>query len=69
MIADVSAILRDYNISIETMIQRGRDPGQPVSIVITTHECSLKNMRAAMDKIAVLSTISAKPTVLRIETF
>ena len=69
VIADVSAILRDFGISIETMIQRGRDPHQPVSVVITTHDCSLKNMRGATAKIAALSTIAAPPTVLRIETF
>ena len=69
VIADVSAILRDFGISIETMIQRGRDPNQPVSVVITTHECSLKDIRGATAKIAALSTVAEPPTVLRIETF
>ncbi len=69
VIADVSAILRDFGISIETMIQRGRDPSHPVSVVITTHECSLKDIRGAKAKIAALSTIAEPPTVLRIETF
>lgn len=69
VIADVSAILRDYAISIETMIQRGRDPGQPVSVVITTHECSREAIRAAAEKIAALPSVTAAPTVLRIEQF
>lgn len=67
VIADVSAILRDYKISIETMLQRGRDPGQPVSVVITTHACSREAIRAAAAKIARLPSITAPPTVLRIE--
>lgn len=69
VIADVSAILRDYKISIESMIQRGRDPGQPVSVVITTHDCSRKNIRAAMEKIGKLPSIASAPTVIRIERF
>lgn len=69
VIADVSAILRDFGISIESMIQRGRDPGQPVSVVITTHECSREAIRAASAKIAALKSVAATPTVLRIERF
>lgn len=67
VIADVSAILRDYKISIESMIQRGRDPNQPVSVVITTHECSRAAIRNAVEKIATLSSVAAAPSVLRIE--
>lgn len=69
VIADVSAILRDFKISIESMIQRGRDPGQPVSVVITTHECSRHAIRGALEKIAKLGCIVAPPTVIRIEQF
>jgi homoserine dehydrogenase len=69
VIADVAAVLRDSNISIETMIQRGRAPGQAVSVVITTHDCSRAYIREAMEKIENLSTVVASPTVLRIEQF
>lgn len=66
VIADVTAILRDYNISIETMLQRGRDPVQPVSVVITTHECSRANIRKAAQKIGALTSVVSPPTILRI---
>lgn len=69
VIADVSAILRDFDISIETMLQRGRAPEQPVSVVITTHSCSRAAMRCAAKKIASLQCVMAEPTVLRIERF
>jgi homoserine dehydrogenase len=69
VIADVSAILRDFKISIETMIQRGRDPGQPVSVVITTHECSRASIRSAVAKIATLPSMASPPTILRMEKF
>jgi homoserine dehydrogenase len=66
VIADVSAILRDGLISIESIIQRGRDPGQPVSVVLTTHACSRAAMRTAIGQIAELSSVTAPPSVLRI---
>lgn len=69
VIADVSAILRDSRISIETMLQRGRDPGQPVSVVITTHECSRAAIRAAAQKIEDLESVLAPPTIMRIQKF
>lgn len=69
VIADVSAILRDFGISIETMLQRGRAPGQAVSVVITVHGCSKDAMRSAVKKIAALQCVTAEPTVLRIERF
>lgn len=69
VIADVSAILRDYKISIESLLQRGRAPGQPVSVIITTHECSRAAIHAAAKKIAGISAITAPPTILRIEQF
>ncbi len=44
VIADVSAILRDKNISIGGLMQRGRNPGQSVPVVITTHETRHSDM-------------------------
>lgn len=67
VIAELSAILRDHAISIEALLQRGRDPGQPVSIVIVTHEISKAAMMAALAEIGHLSTVTAPPTCLRIE--
>lgn len=66
VIADITAILRDHAISIESMLQRGRDPGQPVSVVIMTHDCSRADIRAAAAKIGALGSIVAKPTILRV---
>lgn len=65
VIADVSAILRDEKISIESMIQRGRSPGQIVSVVLTTHECSKKAMNSARERIATLGCVDSPPSILR----
>ncbi|MCK5274865.1 MAG: homoserine dehydrogenase, partial [Alphaproteobacteria bacterium] len=38
VIADIAAALRDEQISVEAMLQRGRAPDEMVPVVITTHE-------------------------------
>ncbi len=65
VIADVAAILRDYRISIESLIQRGRDPGQPVTVVLTTHEAKRKNINEAASIIGALKSVSSAPLILQ----
>lgn len=67
VMADLTAVLRDHNISIEALIQRGRDPGQPVSVVVVTHEIDRAAMRAAVERLGTLPSVVEKPTCLRIE--
>ncbi len=69
VLADISAILRDHSISVESLLQRGRDPGKPVSIVMTTHPARHADMMGAAQALASLKSLSQKPCVLRIETF
>lgn len=68
VLADVSAILRDHNVSIEAFLQRGRDPGQPVPLVMTTHETRHKDMTAACEKIENLPNVLEKPCLMPIES-
>ncbi|MBF0251123.1 MAG: homoserine dehydrogenase [Alphaproteobacteria bacterium] len=65
--ADVAAALRDHQVSMESMIQRAREPGEPVPVVLTTHETTEANMRAALDAIAKLDSVTEKPRMIRIE--
>ena len=67
VIADISAILRDLNISIGSMLQRGRDPGEPVPVVLITHECKEKALTKAMEQISALKAVAEKPKIIRIE--
>lgn len=69
VIADIAAILRDNHISIESLLQRGRDPNQPVMVVITTHEIRRGNIDAAARSLSQLSTISAQPLILPLLKF
>jgi homoserine dehydrogenase len=67
VIADVTAILRDNRISLESMLQRGRSPGEAVPVVVTTHDCEEAQMVAALARIAALDTVVEKPALIRIE--
>lgn len=68
VIAAVSAILRDYKVSLESVLQRGRSPGQPVPVVLTSHETRARDMADAVRKIARLKAVVADPFLMRIET-
>ena len=67
VIADVTAVLRDQGISLESMLQRGRSPGEAVPVVLVTHETKESAMRAALDRIAALGAVMEAPAMIRIE--
>ena len=67
VIADVTAALRDHGISLESMLQRGRSPGEAVPVVLVTHETRESAMRDAVARIAALGTVMEEPTLIRIE--
>jgi homoserine dehydrogenase len=67
VIAGVAAALRDEQVSMESMLQRGRSPGEAVPVVLVTHETRESAMRAALDRIGALQTVMEDPTLIRIE--
>jgi homoserine dehydrogenase len=69
VIADVAAALRDEQVSMESMIQRGRAPGEAVPVVLTTHITVEAAMRRALKKIESLDTVLEPPHMIRIEDF
>ncbi len=69
VIADVAAALRDEQVSMASMIQRGRAPGEAVPVVLTTHATVEAAMRRALDAIAALDTVLEPPRMIRIEDF
>ncbi len=66
-IADVTAALRDHDVSLESMIQRGRHPDEMVPVVLTTHETREDSLRRALDRIEALDTVLEPPRLIRIE--
>ena len=67
VMADISAALRDHEVSIESLLQRGRNPGQIVPIVLTSHDIVEDRMRGAIDAIAALPAVAEPPRMIRIE--
>ncbi|MEE8284513.1 MAG: homoserine dehydrogenase [Alphaproteobacteria bacterium] len=68
VMAEITAIFRDQAISLESMLQRGRAPGEPVPVVLTTHETEEAAMGRALAHISGLDTMVAPPRMIRIET-
>jgi homoserine dehydrogenase len=69
VMADVTAIFRDEAISLDSMLQRGHAPGDPVAVVLETHICEEAAMSAALAKIGRLPNMLRPPRMIRIESF
>ncbi|MBV9522205.1 MAG: homoserine dehydrogenase [Alphaproteobacteria bacterium] len=67
VIADITAALRDEQVSLESMIQRGRAPGEAVPVVLTTHITQEAAMRRALERIGRLDSVLESPRMIRIE--
>ena len=65
--ADIASALRDSDVSMEAVIQRGRAPGETVPVVMTVHNTKESSMHAALDKIAKLEAVVETPRLIRIE--
>ncbi len=68
VLADVAACMRDHEVSIEALIQRARNPHEPVPIVLTTHEVSEAEMTEALAQIGALESVLEPPRMIRIES-
>ena len=67
VLADVTAVLRDHNISVESLLQQGRsDEGVhgTVPVVLTTHDTESQSMSAAIEEIKKLDAVTAEPTLM-----
>ena len=68
VIADVTAVFRDEQVSIESMIQRARSETEAVPVVLNMHECEEAAMQRALSRIATLDSVVEAPTMIRIES-
>ncbi len=67
VLARISGILGRHQISIASVIQREREHGASVPIVIRTHQARERNLRRALEHIDRLPVVRAKSVVIRIE--
>lgn len=69
VLADVTKILADQNISIEAIIQKQPLQGETsLPVIMLTQQTLEKEMNAAIAKIESLSTINGKVSRIRVET-
>lgn len=66
VMAAVSATFGDHHISMESVMQRGRSPDMPVSLVLKTHETSDAAMENAISSLMRLECVLGTPIRLRI---
>ena len=68
VLADITRILADLQISIDAFLQKEPMEGETlVDIIILTHLTQEKNMNAAIEKVENLSTVMGKVTKIRLE--
>ncbi|TSA03588.1 MAG: homoserine dehydrogenase [Nitrospiraceae bacterium] len=67
VLSQLSGVLGGHEISISSVLQRGRRDGQTVPVVMTTHLAVERNMQAALREIAALPFVSGQTTLVRIE--
>jgi homoserine dehydrogenase len=66
VLAAIAEKLRDHDISIESVLQRSRDPDRPVNLVIITHECSRGALQDVLHDIEALQDITQCSNTMRI---
>jgi homoserine dehydrogenase len=67
VLARIAGILGDKGISIEQMVQRGREANAPVDVVMLTHEAKESSVQAALAWIDALEFVVHPTRVIRIE--
>ncbi|MDW7565692.1 MAG: homoserine dehydrogenase [Nitrosomonadaceae bacterium] len=68
VLADITRILADLNISIDAMVQKEPGEGEDqVNIIMLTHQTREKNINSAISKIEALPVVSGKVTRIRLE--
>jgi homoserine dehydrogenase len=65
--AEIAAALHDHKVSMEAILQRGRNPGEAVPVVLTTHETEEAAMIATLAAIEKSDAVVETPMLIRIE--
>jgi homoserine dehydrogenase len=68
VLAEIARRLAESEVSIESMIQRGRAHGGQVAIVMITHECVETAVEKALKAIAASDKVLAKPCMIPMES-
>lgn len=69
VLADLTAIFRDESVSVEALLQRGRNPDGTVPVVLTTHETNEAAIHRSVQRFKGLKSVVEDPRILPIEIF
>jgi len=67
VLAEVTSIFKKEQISLRSFLQHSHKPGEPVNLVLTTHDTQESSMLHAIDAMAKLESVKEKPYMIRIE--
>jgi homoserine dehydrogenase len=68
VLSKISGVLGGHNISIASVIQKGRRIGETVPLVMMTHHACERDMQAALHEIDhIASDVTAKTVLIRVE--
>jgi homoserine dehydrogenase len=67
VLSRISGILGSNNISIKSVIQKGREKERAVPLVMMTHEAKERDMVRALKEINRLPIVSGKVMYIRVE--
>ncbi len=66
VLAEIAAAMRDANVSIESLIQRGEAPDGGVLLVLTTHHCAVARVSDALTSLAGSDSLVGAPMLMPI---
>jgi homoserine dehydrogenase len=67
VLSKISGVFGEHNISIASVIQKGRSKAGAVPLVILTHKAKEKDVLEALEKIDKLPVVAAKSVFIRVE--
>lgn len=67
VLSQISGILGKYSISIASVLQKERGPGEAVPVVMMTHEAQERDVQAALREIDRLEVVLDQTNLIRVE--
>jgi homoserine dehydrogenase len=67
VLSTISGILGDYDISIQSVHQKGRKTNGSVPVVMLSHLVKEADVKKALNQIRALDVVSDEPILIRIE--
>jgi homoserine dehydrogenase len=68
VIAAMADVFGRNGVSIESLLQHGRQPEEAVPVVMTTHDTNEGTIRNVVTELSALATVAEPPILMRIES-